>query len=358
MLKSLLLPVAKRAAKLLSIALLLACALPAQNGKQPGEEPRPQALEVPPEPPEAIAAGTARLSFAVSPLSDKGLLSQQVRDALKSIVRRNHGAAIVKVRAFVAGSGDLRRVKEIVVEELTARKQPLPVISTIQVGALPLAGAQVVLEAISSEKKPVNPHGLVFASARSAPDAATAIAQLQDSLRRAQVSGPQVLRATCFLSSLDALAAAPAALAAAFPSAASAFVQSQRLALEPEAACEAVARLDQPPASAFTLAGGLAAVDTPQLVLTGTQLVFRDQPADFRLAYQRLARALAGLGATMHDVAWTGAYALTRPALAQLETIQWEFLNRTQPPAGSALQIEGLPSTDADAAIELIAIGR
>ena len=73
-------------------------------------------------------------------------MSQQVRDALKALARLNHGATIVKVRAFVAGSGDLRRVKDIVAEEFTERKQPLPAVSTIQVGLLPLPGAQVVIE--------------------------------------------------------------------------------------------------------------------------------------------------------------------------------------------------------------------
>ena len=348
-----------RAVRILWLGLFVACGLWAQKSKnkKPDEEPRPQVLEVLPEPPEAVAADTARLSFQVSPLSDKGLLSQQVRDALKSIARLNHGATIVKLRAFVSGSGDLRRVKDIVAEELTARKQPLPAVSTIQVGALPLVGAQVVLEAISSEKKIVNPNGLAFASASSAPSPAAAVAQLQDSLQRAGVNAAQVLRATCFLSSLDDLTSARAALAAAFPSAAAHFVQSQRLGLEAHAACEAVARLDQQPASAVVLASGMASVNTPKLVLTGTQLIFGDQDADFRLAYQRLGKAIGALGATMQDVLWTGAYALTKPTAAKIESIEWEFLNRARAPATTALQVEGLPSTDATAAIEFIAVG-
>ena len=89
----------------------LAASLLAQKPKKkkPDVEPRPQALEVIPEPPEAVIAEPGRLSFQVSPLSDKGLLSQQVHDALKALARLNHGAPIVKVRAFVAGCGDLRR---------------------------------------------------------------------------------------------------------------------------------------------------------------------------------------------------------------------------------------------------------
>jgi hypothetical protein len=67
---------------------------------------------------------------------------------------------------------------------------------------------------------------------------------------------------------------------------------------------------------------------------------------------------MAPLGATFKDVFWAGNYALTRPNASKLENIQWEFFDRAHPPPGTALQIEGLPSTDATAAIELMAISR
>ena len=51
--------------------------------------------------------------------------------------------------------------------------------TTIQVGALPLPGAQVVIEAISSEKKIVNPTVLrFFPAAASANAAAHSVARL------------------------------------------------------------------------------------------------------------------------------------------------------------------------------------
>ena len=338
---------------------MLACVLCAQKikNKKPEEEPRPQVLESRREPPEAITVETDRLSFQISPLSDKGLLSQQVRDALKAVARLNHGATVIKLRALVAGSGDLRRVKEVVAEEMTERKQPLPAISTIQIGALPLPGAQVVLEAISSEKKTVNPNGLAFAPTSAAQNAGAAVEQLKDSLQRGGVKGAQALRVTCFLSSLGELDTARAAVTSAFPAAAANFVQSQRVGVEEQTACEAVARLEQAPGSGAQLENGLAFVNTAKLVLTGAQLVFRDQDADFRLAYQRLAKALGTAGATMQDVVWTGAYALTKPDAARVEAIGWEFLDRTHAPARATLQVEGLPSTDATAAVELIAVG-
>ena len=122
--------------------------------------------------------------------------------------------------------------------------------------------------------------------------------------------------------------------------------------------CEAAARLSAPPATPFSVQNGLALVNAPKLVLTSTQLVFRDQDSDFRLAYQRLAKTMTPLGATFKDVFWTGTYALTRANAAKIESIQWEFLDRAHPPAHTALQIEGLPSTDATAAIEFVAVGR
>lgn len=323
--------------------------------KKPDEEPRPQALEIIPDPPEAVFAEPGRLSFQVSPLSDKGLLSQQVHDALKALFRLNHGIPIVKVRAFVAGSGDLRRVKDIVAEDFTDKKQALPAVSTIQVGALPLAGAQVVIEAVSSEKKIVNPAGLAFVPGAGAASAEAAVARMDGAMNGAGVKAPDVLRITCFMSSLEDLQAARSAVATAFPAAAANFVQMQRLGLERQVLCEGAARLPAAPPLAAA-ESGVARITSPKIVLTATQLVFRDQDSDFRLAYQRLAKTMAPLGASFKDVFWAGSYALTLPNAAKVESIRWEFLDRDHPPASTTLQIEGLPSTDATAAIEVMAI--
>jgi enamine deaminase RidA (YjgF/YER057c/UK114 family) len=359
MLKSVLLPVSMRRLFILSLCLLLATGLLAQKRKKkkPDVEPIPQTLPLTPDPPDAIAAEPGRLSFQVSPLSAKGLLSQQVHDALKALARLNHGVPIVKLRAFVAGSGDLRRVKEIVAEDFTEKKQALPAVTTIQVGALPMVGAQVVIEAVSSEKKVVNSSGVAFLTAAETPNAAAALTQLQNSLKGASINASDVLRVTCFMTSLDDVQTSRSAVAEAFPSAAANFVQMQRLGLEPQVLCEAVARLATAPSQPLMLGNGMALVNAPKLVMTSTQLVFRDQDSDFRLAYQRLSKTLAAQGATFKDAFWTGTYVLTRPNAAKLETIQWEFLDRAHPPAHLGLQIEGLPSTDATAAIEVMALG-
>ncbi len=338
----------------------LAASLLAQKPKKkkPDIEPKPQALEVIPDPPEAVIGEPGRLSFQVSPLSDKGLLSQQVHDALKALARLNHGVPFIKLRAFVAGSGDLRRVKDIVAEDLTDKKQPLPAVSTIQVGALPLPGAQVVIEAVSSEKKVVNPNGIALVPAVASPNAPAAIAQMGSTMSSAGVKAADVLRITCFMSSLEDVEGARSAAATAFPAAAANFVQMQRLGLQRQVLCEAAARLTT--AAALQPAAGsiVALVNSPKIVLTSTQLVFRDQDSDFRLAYQRLAKTMAPLGASFKDVFWTGNYALTLPNASKIESLQWEFLDRAHAPAQTSLQVEGLPSADATAAIELMAVTR
>ena len=65
-----------------------------------------QALETIASPPLALPAEGTRLSFLAAPLSNHGLLSQQTRDALKWLISQSHGAQFVRLRAFVAGSGD------------------------------------------------------------------------------------------------------------------------------------------------------------------------------------------------------------------------------------------------------------
>src|SRR5690349_15152375 len=157
------------------------------------KEPETQTLPLPPEPPTAVVAETGKLAFHVSPLSAKGLLTQQVRDALKALDRANGGATIVKLRAFVAGTGDMRRVATIVSEEFADRKTPVPVVTTVQVGALPLDGAQVVIESISSEKKTVNPNGIAFFSAQPLADLASA-AKAKDAV---------LMQVTCFVADVN-----------------------------------------------------------------------------------------------------------------------------------------------------------
>ena len=212
-----------------------------------------------------VAIGeTSRLIFQVSPLSAKGLLSQQTRDALKAILKANGGAPVVHIRAFVAGSGDLRRVPQIVSEVFGEKKMQLPSVSVVQAGGLPLENAQVAIEAVSVAKKEVNPDGLTFVEAQPA-------ASLEQALDRlaSRLSGKTALRVSCFVSAIGAAGA----IAARFPSAAVDLVQTQREPAQPGASCEAMAR------------GG--DIKAAKLAFTGTRVAFGVDEKAATLAFQR-----------------------------------------------------------------------
>src|SRR5436190_8253348 len=202
----------RRLKLLAGLAALAVCIYPLLAKKKKPEEIT-QTLALPPDPPATVAADTSRLVFHVSPLSGKGLLSQQVRDALKALLKSSGGASIVKLRAFVAGSGDLRRVQAIVSEVFTEKKLALPALTVVQVGGLPMDGAQVELESIAVAKKPLNPLGLAFVSGQAAaidepvqkvaPLAEKSVTALKSALRAAGSEPADTLRVTCFASSLE-----------------------------------------------------------------------------------------------------------------------------------------------------------
>jgi len=302
------------------------------------KEPETQALPLPPEPPTAVVAETGKLAFQVSPLSAKGLLTQQVHDALKALERANGAATFVKLRAFVAGTGDMRRVATIVAEEFSAKKMPLPAVTTVHVGALPMEGAQVVIESISQEKndkKILNPNGLAFFSAQQPPDLAIA----------AKTQAAVMVQVTCFVGDLAQLDRARAEVTAAFPGATANFVQPTRLAVEPGISCEGVGRLQKP--------GGSAA----KLVFTGTQMAFGDQEQALRLAYGRLGRALESMKTSFAGALMLSVYSPSQAMADRAVALAPEFLGPSAHPAASTHIVEGLPSLDATVAIELVAAG-
>jgi enamine deaminase RidA (YjgF/YER057c/UK114 family) len=253
----------------------------------------------------AVATGDAtRLVFHVSPLSGKGLLSQQTREALAAILKANNGATIVHLRAFVAGNGDLRRVSQIVSEVLVKRHAPLPSLSVIQVGALPIEGAQIVLESISEAKKAVNPSGISFVTS-------------------ADRIGSGALAVTCFVSDISKASE----LAGKFGGAVVNVVQTQRLPPRPVMECEAVVR------------GGHAG----HYVFTGTQGAFGFEAKDATLAFQRVGRELGG------DAVLTNIYALTKP-IADMA-----MKSRIAKGEVAAFQVEGVASSDASFAVDVVA---
>ena len=348
--------------------LVLAPGLVAQKKAKPTKEEITQTLQLPKELPGAVIGETRRLTFHVTPLSTRGLLSAQVRDALKALTRETGGNPVLKIRAFVAGSGDLRRVRDLVSEVFTDRRQPLPALSLIQSGGLPLEGAQVVLEAIAAGKKEVSPLGLVFLSAPIATSdnpldpVAPLAAQSLDSLKRAiKTAGSEpsdVVRVTCFLSSLENLAATRKLVEADYPRAALNYVQTQRSPSRALAACEAVTRLrwktGKPlyfqPEAGEPLAALVAA---QRVVLTGTQVSYGYQEANSRLAFGRLQKILEATGVSGRDVAFAHYYPLADRLAAQVRKLRTEFFAAS---AGSLLLFEGLPGMDAGFAVDVVAV--
>jgi len=292
-----------------------------------------ETIEAPPhvDAPDAVQGLTARLVFHVSPLSGKGLLSQQVRDALKALDKANGDSTFIKLRAFVAGTGDQRRIQSIVTEEFAAKKWPLPAITTVLVGALPMENAQVVIESISEEKKnSVNPAGLVFVSAQPS------VAQLEKAM---QAAGAVPVRVSCFADSLAGAEAARAAAAKAFPTAAGSFVQTTRAGIGNRVSCEGVGRLRAAAAgvSPIERTPDAVLVRVPKLVFSGAQMAFVEQDSGVQQVYDRLGRAIKAVGGG--EVLVTNRYSVAG------------FAARSE----ASLVIEGLPALEANLAVEVVA---
>ncbi len=356
-------------AGILAVTLLWAIPAAGKKKKKKDEEPVTQTLPVLQDPPSAVTADSDRLVFRVAPLSPKGLLSQQVRDGLKILIREARGGTIVKIRAFVAGTGDMRRVQTIVSELFGERKLPLPALSTVQGGALPGEGVQVALEAIEMQKKPVNPQGLAFISGQAAPSVDRSVEQIRAALKGLSLQNDRVLQATCFVSSLDAYSNARQVLASAFPSAALNFVQMQRVPVRTPVECEAIAALESPAQPPFQLVNpeGLprspnysqvALIPPGRLVITGTQLGFGSADKDIRLAFERLRKALESQRAGFADVAYSRIYPVSDDAAEKVRALRFDFFDKNRPPASTFLPFESLPSLDASFGVEVIAAAR
>lgn len=313
------------------------------------------------DPQPVAVAEVERLGFAVTPLSGKGLLTQQTRDALRWLLMNDRGGRVVKLRAFVAGSGDSRRIQEIASEVFGDRRLPVPALSVVQVGALPLEDAQVQFEALIAERKAVNPHGLAFFSAQAGtlehPDRS-----LRAALESAQLGSEDVRSVTCYMNALEGHAAVTAKVRQAFPAAVTVGVQALRGGAQNTVACEAVARLrEAPDAPAKMLPAGAdgfaqAVLLAPgRIVLTGTQLGFGKENSDLRLALERLGRNLEAAGASHGSVVYTHVYAMLRSTGDNVARQRAALPGASASIAGTNIVFEGLPSVDASFGIDVIA---
>jgi len=300
-----------------------------------------QTLAIPKDPPQAAIGETRRLVFNVTPMSGKGPLAQQTRDALRALLKLNGGLPVVHLRAFVAGSGDIRRVPQLVSEIFSEKKLPLPSVSLVLAGGLPVEDAQVVFEAISVAKRDSGTTGLDFQasdpildpdpSRPTKPLLLKALDQLARKLR-----GESPLSVSCFVSTMTDGADLSAAIAGRFPSAASLVVQTQRGPFQGLALCEATARGNR--------------VTAERLAFTGTRVAFGSEQKDAALAFQHLDRDLTEAQATPANIVLTHLYPLsTRVAEMALKT------RNSQAPV-VVIPFEGLAAIDAGFAVDAIAI--
>jgi enamine deaminase RidA (YjgF/YER057c/UK114 family) len=334
--------------------------------KKKKKEEDTQTLPPPKELPIAVIADTDRLAFQVSPLSSKGLFTPQTREALKGLLRSSHGT-IVKLRVFVAGSGNMRRVGELVGEAFTEKRAALPALSVVQVGALPMEGAQVVIETTEMDKRSVNPNGIAFVSGQAAASVQKSLEQVKSALRGGGMEAEDALRVTCFVSSLEEQRNTQELMKENFPAAALNYVQMQREPVMPAAECEAVARARSAASEPISFLNPvaldksphysqIALVTSPKLVITGTQLAFGTQESDVKLAFERLGKALSGSNARFVHVVMSHLYLTSGALSAKVRAVRASFYSGATPPASTMLPFEGLPSLDASFAMDVVAV--
>ncbi len=334
----------------IAISVWMTASLGAQRHRKQ-DEAKNQTLPLPRELPMALAAETAGLDFHVSPLLKTGGLSAQIRSSLGALVRDTHGETIVKLRAFVSGAGDARRVQSEVSIMFSEHKLPLPVLTILQVGGFGEDRAAVEMEAVVSTRRNLNPNGLAFFSGESGGSLALALEHLSRSIDAASVPKSSVLQCSCFAARLEDGAAARASVGAIFPEAAINVVQALRDPADNSATCEAIGQLRRAPANGplLVMADARAAlVNTPRLVFTGMQLTFGNYLDDAREAFSRLQRAASGIEGANTPVR-VDAFALDKVAAAALS-------KTTSVPSSTftVSAVEGLPSVDASSGIEAI----
>jgi enamine deaminase RidA (YjgF/YER057c/UK114 family) len=334
-------------------SLLYSPVLHAQKRKRKDEEPKTQVLPLPRELPMVLEADTRGLDFHVSPLLKTGGLAAQIRRSLTDLLRDTHGETIVKLRAFVSGVGDARRVGSEVSELFTSRKLPLPVLTILQVGGLGENLAQVEIEAVVSTPRTLNPNGLVFLSGQTGSSVPETLERLQKSAKTASVNPEQILSCTCFVSRLESGSGERQMVQSAFPKAVINVVQALRDPPNNVNMCEAIGQASAASTEAPLMLmkeARASIVRSPRLVFTGLQLTFGSYLDDAREAFNRLQRA-ASVVEGADSTVQLNAFSLDLTSGSALRK------STSAPPSTFTTQIvEGLPAMDASAGIEAVLI--
>ncbi len=99
----------------------------------------------------------------------------------------------------------------------------------------------------------------------------------------------------------------------------------------------------------------VAIVGPMRIAITGTQLGFRSEDADLRLAFDRLGKTLESVGASYKRVVFTQVYSLLRTTGEKVNKLRYDYHGRQVAPAGTSVLFEGLPGLDASFGIDVIA---
>lgn len=325
-----------------------------------------------PRVPRLVEAETARLRFQVSDVPQAGTVAEQVRQCL-----RGFSSPVVALRAFVVGQENAATVRDAVEAEFKKRRQPLPALSIIIVGALPHQNARVQIEAVTTAKQSANPNGIAFVSgqpasleqpvARVAPLIEKSLSALRTAHQAIKAQPADVLRATCFVSSLDDVAEVKQMMRREFPQAALSVIQLQQTADRSLVECETVTRLQTPVKEGlrFLNPPGLAASPNySHLALIGARRLFFSElvvaasarEADAVYAFARLEQALTGAGSSIKQVAMSQLYPITQAGSELVRKVRFDFYDKAHPPASTLLIFEGLPIASASFAVAVIAV--
>jgi len=323
----------------------------AAQKRRSNEQQKVQIQPLPPEPPMALAADSDSLDFHISPLLKSGGLAAQIRQSLNDLIRDTRGETIVKLRAFVAGSGDARRVQAQMIDLFSDHKLPLPALTILKIGGFGTEATQIVVEAVVSTHRSVNPNGLAFFFNQRGGTLEKALQQFKANTVAAGVPADHLLTCTCFTSHIDNYEEASKSASALFPRAGLNMIQAVRDPMNDTSTCEGVGQLSQAPSAGPVVLMEFAhvtLVHSQQLIFTGMQLSFGNFLDDAQQAFGRLTRAAAALQAVETPVEVNG-YALDPSAAAALrKTIS------LAPGTFTVGNVEGLPSIDASAGIEAV----
>lgn len=316
-------------------------------------------------PPAFALVETARLAFHVSPATTP------VGDAVDALRKLAGKARIVKVRAFVAGPED-GSTAGLIARRFTERHLPVPVISVIRVARFIDPQARVVLESVEEAGDVRNPAGLAFISGQAtqapldargskvplAEFAVKSVASLKSALSGLDLAPADVLRVTCFTSSLEDGVKVHGIVGAAFVHAALDLMQVETSPANSVVECEAVARLKEKPVDPVRLVNPTGAafaqaaeVDAPRLVLTAAE-----PGAGPGQAFTRIKEVLAAAGSSLDRVFYVHAYPAGAVMLQTYRDLRWEFLDKSHAPASTNLPFDGVDAPGASIGIEVIAV--